>query len=156
MGNLRQLVDRELCKWKGIWAKHGLAQFHGPSDFHMWGQLSDMSVEALHSACLQFKETTAVGQVNISPRALWQVSDVGFIVLSGLLLAEGGGPRLIARVNSLVSLWARARSTISKQWVVSAEMSEVWGAGGAGRSPTAAACERNRYAETAALLGWHA
>eukprot|EP00959_Pyramimonas_sp_CCMP1952_P318692 6668503-Pyramimonas_sp.AAC.1 len=33
-------------------------------------------------------------------------------------------------------------------------MSEVWGAGGAGRSATAAAFERNLHVEMASLLGW--
>ncbi|CAK0790271.1 unnamed protein product, partial [Prorocentrum cordatum] len=55
----------ELRKWKGIWAEHGLAQFHGPSDFHARGQLSEMSVEFLRPARLKFKETTAADVMQI-------------------------------------------------------------------------------------------
>eukprot|EP00959_Pyramimonas_sp_CCMP1952_P097450 2036965-Pyramimonas_sp.AAC.1 len=43
---------------------------------------------------------------------------------------EGGGSRLIALVQTLLRVWAKARSFISRQWVAQTDLRDVWGAGG--------------------------
>eukprot|EP00959_Pyramimonas_sp_CCMP1952_P204984 4286240-Pyramimonas_sp.AAC.1 len=64
------MADSFMDTWAEIWATHASRRLKLPPDFSTWDQLPEVSVADLRIVLRRFKLNSALGQVNLHPKAM--------------------------------------------------------------------------------------
>eukprot|EP00959_Pyramimonas_sp_CCMP1952_P020576 434199-Pyramimonas_sp.AAC.1 len=64
------MADACMDTWTEIWTTHASRRLQLPPDFSTWRQLPEVSVADLRIVLRKFKLNSALGQVNLHPKAM--------------------------------------------------------------------------------------
>ncbi|CAK0850816.1 unnamed protein product [Prorocentrum cordatum] len=128
VGEPHVLVERELTAWKEVWSCREL----DPLTLPTVSDAGPTAIADLFNKCeenLTWPDERTINELVRLPKG------------------DGNGHRLIALVQTLVRLWPKARSPLSKAWLKQANIPDIWGCGGPGRSSSHVAFARILEAE---------